>query len=97
MTVIAEGPKASGTAYLQAATKIRYAQGAFLKADFWKTSLTPRASRRAPAWQPAAQENRPTYAQLSLLRVGWALRFAIDREAIEYRFFLRWRPENDWP
>ena len=66
MTVIAEGIESfEELAYLQAATKIRYAQGYYFSRPIFLKELrpaTPRASdtRVSPSSRPA-QENRPTY------------------------------------
>ena len=66
MTVIAEGLESfEELAYLQAATKIRYAQGYYFSKPIFledlKLATTPRASEGASLSSRPAQENRPTY------------------------------------
>jgi len=69
MTVIAEGVETfEELAYLQAATKIRYAQGFYFSRpiflDDLKPSATPLASEsRASLVSRSAQESRPTYSR----------------------------------
>ncbi|MEH2505299.1 cyclic di-GMP phosphodiesterase Gmr [Bradyrhizobium sp. AZCC 1578] len=68
MTVIAEGIETfEELAYLQAATKIRYAQGYYFSKPIFLEDLkltTPRASEaRASQTSRPAQENRPTYSR----------------------------------
>jgi diguanylate cyclase (GGDEF)-like protein len=69
MTVIAEGLESfEELAYLQAATKIRYAQGYYFSRPIFLDDLqlatTPRASEaRASQASRPAQENRPTYSR----------------------------------
>ncbi|OCK57848.1 EAL domain-containing protein [Bradyrhizobium sp. LMTR 3] len=68
MTVIAEGIETfEELAYLQAATKIRYAQGYYFSKPIFLEDLkltTPRASEaRASQASRPAQENRPTYSR----------------------------------
>jgi predicted signal transduction protein with EAL and GGDEF domain len=68
MTVIAEGLESfEELAYLQAATKIRYAQGFYFSRPTFLEDLklvTPRASEaRAGLASRPAQENRPTYSR----------------------------------
>ncbi|MCK1643109.1 EAL domain-containing protein [Bradyrhizobium sp. 157] len=68
MTVIAEGLETfEELAYLQAATKIRYAQGYYFSKPIFLEDLkltTPRASEaRASQASRPAQENRPTYSR----------------------------------
>ncbi|KRR23409.1 putative bifunctional diguanylate cyclase/phosphodiesterase [Bradyrhizobium retamae] len=68
MTVIAEGIETfEELAYLQAATKIRYAQGYYFSKPIFLEDLkltTPRASEaRASQISRPAQENRPTYSR----------------------------------
>ena len=68
MTVIAEGLESfEELAYLQAATKIRYAQGYYFSRPTFLEDLklaTPRASEaRASMASRPAQENRPTYSR----------------------------------
>src|SRR5438552_11196013 len=68
MTVIAEGLESfEELAYLQAATKIRYAQGYYFSRPTFLEDLklaTPRASEaRASLASRPAQENRPTYSR----------------------------------
>jgi EAL domain-containing protein (putative c-di-GMP-specific phosphodiesterase class I) len=69
MTVIAEGLESfEELAYLQAATKIRYAQGFYFSKPIFledlKLATTPRASEaRASVSSRPAQENRPTYSR----------------------------------
>jgi cyclic di-GMP phosphodiesterase Gmr len=69
MTVIAEGVETfEELAYLQAATKIRYAQGFYFSMpiflDDLKPSATPLASEsRASLVSRSAQESRPTYSR----------------------------------
>ena len=68
MTVIAEGLESfEELAYLQAATKIRYAQGFYFSRPTFLEDLklvTPRASEaRASLASRPAQENRPTYSR----------------------------------
>ncbi len=73
MTVIAEGIESfEELAYLQAATKIRYAQGFYFSRPFFLEELKPalpRASeaRVSLAGRPA-QENRPAYARADRYR-----------------------------
>src|SRR6186713_1142883 len=69
MTVIAEGLESfEELAYLQAATKIRYAQGYYFSRPIFLEDLklaTPRASEaRAGLASRPAQENRPTYSRV---------------------------------
>jgi c-di-GMP phosphodiesterase Gmr len=68
MTVIAEGVESfEELVYLQAATKIRYAQGFYFSRPTFLEDLklaTPRASEaRASLTSRPAQENRPTYSR----------------------------------
>ena len=68
MTVIAEGLESfEELAYLQAATKIRYAQGYYFSRPTFLEDLklaTPRASEaRASLVSRPAQESRPTYSR----------------------------------
>jgi EAL domain-containing protein (putative c-di-GMP-specific phosphodiesterase class I) len=68
MTVIAEGLESfEELAYLQAATKIRYAQGYYFSKPTFLEDLklaTPRASEaRASLASRPPQENRPTYSR----------------------------------
>jgi EAL domain-containing protein (putative c-di-GMP-specific phosphodiesterase class I) len=69
MTVIAEGLESfEELAYLQAATKIRYAQGYYFSRPIFledlKLTTTPRASEaRASQASRPAQENRPVYSR----------------------------------
>ncbi|MEH2538986.1 cyclic di-GMP phosphodiesterase Gmr [Bradyrhizobium sp. AZCC 1577] len=68
MTVIAEGIETfEELAYLQAATKIRYAQGYYFSKPIFLEDLkltTPRASEaRASQTSRPAQANRPTYSR----------------------------------
>jgi len=68
MTVIAEGLESfEELAYLQAATKIRYAQGFYFSRPTFLEDLklvTPRASEaRASLASRPAQENRPIYSR----------------------------------
>jgi c-di-GMP phosphodiesterase Gmr len=68
MTVIAEGIETfEELAYLQAATKIRYAQGYYFSKPIFLEDLkltTPRASEaRASQASRPAQENRPAYSR----------------------------------
>ena len=69
MTVIAEGLESfEELAYLQAATRIRYAQGYYFSKPIFledlKLATTPRASEaRASQASRPAQENRPTYSR----------------------------------
>src|SRR5882672_7597181 len=69
MTVVAEGIETfEELAYLQAATKIRYAQGFYFSRpiflDDLKPSATPLASEsRASLVSRSAQESRPTYSR----------------------------------
>ncbi|WP_249779338.1 putative bifunctional diguanylate cyclase/phosphodiesterase [Bradyrhizobium sediminis] len=68
MTVIAEGIETfEELAYLQAATKIRYAQGYYFSRPIFLEELKPAiplasAARASPASRPP-QENRPVYAR----------------------------------
>jgi cyclic di-GMP phosphodiesterase Gmr len=70
MTVIAEGIETfEELAYLQAATKIRYAQGYYFSRPIFLEELTPAVriasdARASEASRPL-QENRPTYARAS--------------------------------
>jgi EAL domain-containing protein (putative c-di-GMP-specific phosphodiesterase class I) len=69
MTVIAEGLESfEELAYLQAATKIRYAQGYYFSRPIFLEDLklaTPRASEaRAGLANRPAQENRPVYSRV---------------------------------
>ena len=69
MTVIAEGVETfEELAYLQAATKIRYAQGYYFSRPIFLEELrpatTPLASEaRASLASRPAQENRPAYSR----------------------------------
>lgn len=69
MTVVAEGVETfEELAYLQAATKIRYAQGYYFSRPIFledlKLATTPRASEaRASLASRPAQENRPAYSR----------------------------------
>ena len=63
MTVIAEGIETfEELAYLQAATKIRYAQGYYFSRPIFLEELRPaHPLARVSLASRSAQENRPTY------------------------------------